>query len=81
MSALARSPAKTAISGVNPPLSPLTPLLSTLWLSRQVQAVIWELFHLKNVALTGAGGRADHCEGSVPCKAFSDELAAHDKTS
>ncbi len=31
---------KTAIGGVNPPLSPLAPLLSTPWLSRQVQAVI-----------------------------------------
>jgi hypothetical protein len=40
MLALARLPAKTAISGVNLPLSPLALLLSATWLSRQVQAVI-----------------------------------------
>ncbi len=78
---LARAPAKTVIGGINLLLSPLTPLLSAPWPSRQVQAIIKELFHLKYEAPTGAGGRADLREGSVPCKAFSDELATSDITS
>ncbi len=81
MSMLARSPAKTSIGSVNPPLSPLAPLLSAPWPSRQDQAIIEELFHHKNEAATGARGRADLRERSVSCKAFSDELAASDKTS
>jgi hypothetical protein len=81
MLALACSPAKTAIGGVNPLLSPLAPFLSATLPLRQVQAVILKLFHLKNEAPTGAGGRADLCEGSIPRKAFSDELAASDITS
>jgi hypothetical protein len=40
MLALARSPAKNVICGVNPLLSPLTPLLFAPWPSRQVQVVI-----------------------------------------
>jgi hypothetical protein len=40
-----------------------------------------EAFHLKKEAPTGAGGRADLREGSIPRKAFSDELAASDITS
>jgi hypothetical protein len=40
MSALASLLAKTAIGGVNPPLSPLALLLSATWPSSQVQAVI-----------------------------------------
>jgi hypothetical protein len=63
MSALACSPAKTAIGDVNPPLNPLAPLLSASWPSCQVQL---KLFNLNNEA---------H-EGSIPRKAFSDELAA-----
>ncbi len=51
-------PAKTAVGGVNLPLSPLASLLSTPWPPRQVQAVILELFHPKNGAPTGAGGPA-----------------------
>jgi hypothetical protein len=35
-----------------------------------------KLFHLNNEAPTGAGGRTDLHEGSIPRKAFSDELAA-----
>ncbi len=35
-----------------------------------------KLFHLKNVTPTDAGGWADLLEGSIPRKAFSDELAA-----
>jgi hypothetical protein len=70
--------AKMAISGVNPLLSLLASLLSTPWPSRQVQAIISELFHLKNKAPTAAGARADLCESSIPCKALSDELAASD---
>ncbi len=68
-----RSPAKTAIGGVNPLLSLLAPLLSASWLSRQV--------HLNNEAPTGTGGRTDLHEGSILRKAFSDELAASDITS
>ncbi len=59
MSLLARSLAKTAIGSVNPPLNPLAPLFSAPWPSHQVQAVIEELFHLKNEAPTGTGGWAD----------------------
>jgi hypothetical protein len=40
MTALACSPAKTAIGDVNPLLSPLAPLLSASWPSHQVLAVI-----------------------------------------
>jgi hypothetical protein len=40
MSALASSPTKTTIGGVNPPLSLLSLLLSATWSSSQVQAVI-----------------------------------------
>ncbi len=76
MSVLARSPAKTSISSVNPPLNPLAPLLSAPRPLRQVQAIIEELFHHKNEAATGARGRADLRERSVSRKAFSDELAA-----
>ncbi len=36
--------------------------------------------HLKNEAPTGAGDRADFRVGSVPCKAFSVDLAASDIT-
>jgi hypothetical protein len=78
MSALTRWPAKTAIGGVNPPLIPLTLLLSAPWPSGQVQAVISELFHLKNKAPTGAGAPADLCERSVLHKALSDVFAASD---
>jgi hypothetical protein len=81
MSALAHSPAKTAIGSVNPLLSPLAPLLSAPWPSNQVQAIIYELVHRKTEALTGAGARADLRERSVPRKAFSDELTASDITS
>jgi hypothetical protein len=81
MTALAHSPAKTAIGGVNLPLSPLAPLFSIPWLSRQVQAIIYEIFYLKNKAPTGAGGQADFHGRSVLCKAFNDELAASDITS
>jgi hypothetical protein len=80
MSALARSLAKTDIHGLNPLLIPLPLLLSAPWLSRQVQAVIQELFHLENAAPTGAGGQADLCETSVLRKAFSGKLAASDTT-
>ncbi len=73
---LACSPSKTAMGGKNLPLSPFTSLLSAPWLSHQVQAVIWELFYLKNEAPSGAGARADLCKRSVPHKALSDELAA-----
>jgi hypothetical protein len=73
--------AKTAVSDVNNPLlSPLASLRSTPWLSRQVQAVIYELFHLKNEAPTGTGACTDLSKRSVPCKALSDELAASDIT-
>jgi hypothetical protein len=54
-------------------LSPLALLLSASWLSRQV--------HLNNEAPIGDGGRTDLHEGSIPRKAFSDELAASDITS
>jgi hypothetical protein len=40
-----------------------------------------KLFHLKNDAPTGAGGRADLRETSIPRKAFSGKLAASDITS
>jgi hypothetical protein len=59
-------PAKTAIGGVNPLLCPLASLLSAPWPSRQVQAVISELFHLKNETPTGTGARADLRKRSVP---------------
>ncbi len=58
MLALTRSPAKTAISGVNPLLIPLASLLSAPWPSCQVQGIIYELFHLNN-GPTGAGARPD----------------------
>jgi hypothetical protein len=80
MSALAHSLAKTTISGVNPLLSPLALLLSAPCPSCQIQAFILELFHLKNEAPTGTGGRAELHEMSVPRKAFSDKLAASDTT-
>jgi hypothetical protein len=79
--ALTRSPPKTAIGGLNPPLSPLGSLLSAAWPLRQVQAVIQNLFRLDNEAPTGAGAWADLHETSVPRKALRDELAASDITS
>ncbi len=68
--------AKTAIGGINPPLSLLALLLSALWPSCQVQAIISELFHLKDEAHTGTGAHAELRERSVPWKALNDELAA-----
>jgi hypothetical protein len=65
-----KSAAKSALTAFSP-----------LWLSHQVEAIIYEIFYLKNKAPTGAGGRADLRGRSVPCKAFSDELAASDITS
>jgi hypothetical protein len=50
------------------------------WPSSQVQAIIQKLFHLKNEAPTGAGGRADLRETSVLCKAFWGKVAASDTT-
>ncbi len=38
-------------------------------------------FYLNNEAPTGAGGRTVLHEGSIPRKAFNDELAASDITS
>jgi hypothetical protein len=73
--------AKTAVRGVNQPLSPLASLLSTPWLSRQVQAVILELFHLENEAPTGARACPNLRKRSVPHKALSDELAVSNITS
>jgi hypothetical protein len=64
---------------VNPPLRLLALLLSATWPSSQVQAQ--KFFYLKNETLTGAGGQADLLEGSIPRKAFSDELAASHITS
>jgi hypothetical protein len=61
---------KNAIGGVNSPLIPLESLLSASWPSHLVQAVISEIFHLKDNAPTGAGAREDLCERSVPRKAF-----------
>jgi hypothetical protein len=70
--------AKTAICGVNTLLSPLALLFSTPWPSHQAQAVISELFHLKDNSPTGVGARAGLHKRSVPRKALSDELAAND---
>jgi hypothetical protein len=61
---------KNAIGSVNSPLIPLESLLSASWPSHQVQVVISELFHLKDDAPTGAGGREDLCERFVSRKAF-----------
>jgi hypothetical protein len=75
---LTRSPVKTAIGGVNLPLSLLASLLSAPWLSHQVQAIIQELFHLENEAPIGAEACANLRKRSVPHKAYSDDFPASD---
>jgi hypothetical protein len=47
--------AKTAICGVNTPLSPLASLFSTPWPSHQAQAIISELFILRTILLLVLG--------------------------